>query len=290
VPIAKKRSLIFLAVVSVLSAVVQAVMLRRGMNQRAFGLPAVAWLMMCPAVAAIITAVATRKRWREFGWRLPKVKYLLMAWVVPMAYAALAYGTVWVAGLGGVPKQTFLERAARTLGMPGKPHWVIIAAAFGYIATSVTLFSCIGAAGEEIGWRGFWLPELNGWLGFRKAALFSGTFWAFWHTPGIVFGAYNAGTPRWFAVPCFCAMVVSMGVFYGWVRLKSDSVWPCVLLHASHNAVIQAFFDRITVDRGHTLWFTTEFGIALVVPAVLIAAWCWNKSAEVEPARIPAAT
>ena len=278
---AKRRSLIFLAIVAALSAVLETMMIRQGMSSRSFGLPLVFWLMWCPTLAAVVTALATRKRWREFGWRLPRLKYMLAAWLVPIAYATLAYGTVWLTGLGGVPKATFLERAAITLGMQGKPQGLIIAAAFAYIATSVTLFSCISAAGEEIGWRGFWVPELTAWLGFRRAALFSGAFWALWHTPGIIFGEYNAGTPRWFEVPCFVALVVSMGIFYAWMRLKSDSVWPCVVLHASHNAIIQVLYDRITVDKGHTLWFTTEFGIALVIPAVLIAAWCWKRSGEV---------
>jgi CAAX protease family protein len=278
---AQQRSLIFLAVVMVFSTVMETLMIRRGSDRRMFGAPLVFWLMWCPAFAAVVAAIVTRKRWREFGWRLPKISYLLAGWLVPIGYATLAYGTVWITGLGGVPKPTFLERAAFTLGMQGKPHWLIIMAAFVYIATSVTLFSCISAAGEEIGWRGFWVPELTGWLGFRKAALFSGITWALWHTPGIIFGEYNAGTPRWFEVPCFATMVVSMGIFYAWVRLKSDSVWPCVLLHASHNAIIQTFFDRITVDKGHTLWFTTEFSIALVIPALVIAVWCWNRSGEI---------
>ena len=45
-------------------------------------------------------------------------------------------------------------------------------------------------------------------------------------------------------------------------------------MHATHNGVIQAFFDRITKDTGHTHYFSGEFGIALVPFFVALAAYC----------------
>lgn len=39
------------------------------------------------------------------------------------------------------------------------------------------------AAGEEIGWRGFLVPELAKGLPFTAVALVSGIIWAAWHYP-----------------------------------------------------------------------------------------------------------
>ena len=35
--------------------------------------------------------------------------------------------------------------------------------------------------------------------------------WAAWHVPLIIGADYNGGTPAWYSVLCFCAMVVAMG-------------------------------------------------------------------------------
>jgi len=290
VDIARRRSLMFVLLVIAISTIFYVPIIRHGMATRILKLSAVFWMMWSPAISAVIVSIVTKKNWREFGWRLPKAKYLLAGWLVPVAYAALVYAAVWLTKLGAVPNPKFVEGAGKFLHMEGKPDWMIVAAAFVAIATVATLFSCLSAAGEEIGWRGFWVPELTAWLGFRRAALVSGAFWAVWHMPAILFADYNSNTPKWFEVPCFAAMVMGIAVFYAWMRLKSASVWPCVLLHASHNAIIQGFFDGVTVNTGHTLWWTTEFGIALVIPAVSLALWAWKRNPQAQPEMITSAT
>lgn len=97
-----------------------------------------------------------------------------------------------------------------------------------------------------------------------------------------------------YAILCFAVMVVSLGFPLAWLRLRSGSVWPCALLHASHNLFIQAFLDRVTVDTGITHWLTTEFGAAL---AISVAWIFWRRRSAVEtsafvvpaPAAAPAA-
>lgn len=42
------------------------------------------------------------------------------------------------------------------------------------------LFNCFAAAGEELGWRGLLVPELNQFLGFMELALLSGAVWNSW--------------------------------------------------------------------------------------------------------------
>jgi len=55
-----------------------------------------------------------------------------------------------------------------------------------------------------------------------------------------------------------------------------------VIMHATHNGVIQAFFDAITIKSSVTSWFTGEFGIALVPFAALVALYCWRHSDEIK--------
>jgi uncharacterized protein len=72
-------------------------------------------------------------------------------------------------------------------------------------------------------------------------------------------------------------MILATGAMTAWLRLKSGSVWPAVLLHACHNAVIQWLFDSMTVETGRAAWFAGEFGVALAVISVLFAIPIWRN-------------
>jgi uncharacterized protein len=49
------------------------------------------------------------------------------------------------------------------------------------------VLSCVSAAGEEIGWRGYMLTRLTEG-GIRYPVLASGVIWGLWHVPLIVTG------------------------------------------------------------------------------------------------------
>ena len=190
----------------------------------------------------------------------------------------MTYGAAWLTGIGGMPSAQFLQRAALTLNLHSRPPSEVVLLAFAYLSTMGLLN--IGALGEELGWRGFLVPELNRWLGFHRAAILSGAIWAIWHWPLVIWGGYNAGTPLLYGLCCLTLMTVSSGVWSAWLRLRSGSIWPCFVMHAVHNAIIQRFFDRVTIDTGHTKYFTTEFGAGLALSSLLLAIYCWFKAAE----------
>ena len=145
--------------------------------------------------------------------------------------------------------------------------------------------SCITALGEEVGWRGFLVPELAKKMSFAKVSLVSGLTWAVWHYPVIVLADYRGSTPVWYSMACFTLMVVAISFAYAWLRLKSGSLWTGMWLHASHNLFVQSYFDRLTVDTGPTGWIIGEFGIGLVIVSVLVAVYYWRKADELpEPA------
>jgi CAAX protease family protein len=274
----KNRVVIFLIAVTILSAIAF-ILDSRGLFGRAGSLA----YMWCPGLAAIITSVVTRRSLKAIGWT-SKLKWLGIGWLLPIAFGFVAYGLVWITGLGGVPKDSFVVNGGLTIGMPGKPAWEIIVAAFGYISVLMLLPSMITALGEEIGWRGFLVPELADWVGARGACVFSGMVWALWHMPAILWHGYGGegGTPRAYQVACFTAMVMLSAIVMGWLRLKSGTVWPSALVHATHNAIIQNFFDHITAPKAYTAWFVGEFGCALLLPIGLMAWYSWRELPSVE--------
>jgi membrane protease YdiL (CAAX protease family) len=136
------------------------------------------------------------------------------------------------------------------------------------------------ALGEEIGWRGFLVPELSKTTSFTVTAIFSGIVWACWHYPGLIWGDYNAGTPSWYGMTCFTVMVVAIAVVFAWMRLKSGSLWTGAILHASHNLYVQGIFTPLTADRGKTAWFIDEFGAVLPLITILFAIYFWRRRKE----------
>ena len=235
-------------------------------------------LMWCPGVSALATRLAFQGNVRGQGWRWGATRWAALAYVLPLGYATAAYGLVWLAGLGGVDLGRFRIDVVTFLVLG-------------------SLQSLLSATGEELGWRGFLVPTLARTMSFGRTAVVSGAIWAAWHVPLIAFADYNAGTPTWYAVLCFAVMVVSLAVPLAWLRLRSGSLWPAAILHASHNLFVQGFFDRVTVDTGPTRWLTGEFGAAL---AVTIGATAWmfwrardavaSPDDEALPERAPAAS
>ncbi len=214
-------------------------------------------LMWCPGFAALATCLIYRRNLRGLGWRWGRTRYQASAYLLPIAYGLVAYGAVWLSGLGGIDDSFSRNWMS----------WLL----------SGTLLNCFAALGEEIGWRGFLVARLSGTMSFTKVSLISGSIWALWHMPLILFADYNAGTPGWFSLLCFSVMVVGASFAYAWLRLKSDSVWTAMFLHASHNFWIQGFFDPLTTDRGNTSYFTGEFGVALAVVSVVVGYWFWRQ-------------
>ncbi len=141
----------------------------------------------------------------------------------------------------------------------------------GVIATSVW------ALGEELGWRGFLFPRLQERFGFHGACLISGLIWAVWHFPGLLWADYNAGTNPIFAMSCFTVAVVAMAYIMGYLRMSSGSIWPCVLLHATHNTFVEGIFDPLTASVGWAKYITSEFGIGLALSIVAAAAILISK-------------
>jgi membrane protease YdiL (CAAX protease family) len=148
------------------------------------------------------------------------------------------------------------------------------------LATLGVIGSMANALGEEIGWRGFLLPRLTSQFGFTFGCFINGLIWAVWHYPGLLWSDYNADTNPKYALACFTCMVTAMAFVMGWLRLKSGSLWPCAMLHASHNLFIQAVFDEMTAPAGRALYYTTEFGCGLVLTIGAVAVWLWTRRSE----------
>jgi len=280
----RKALLLYLAITLAFSSIFYFLVIKSGRLAGGNGLYVTA-LMWCPGAAALLTCKLTGRSIGSLGWSWGNPRYQALSYLLPLAYATVAYVIVWLSGLGRFYNREFVDQITKSFGLGPLPAGVSILLYLLLLATAGVARSCSTALGEEIGWRGFLVPELARHMSFTKTAFVSGLIWAVWHSPILIFADYNSGTPAWYGFSCFAVLVLAISFVFAWLRLKSGSLWTGVLLHSSHNAFIQAFFDPMTADTGATKWVIGEFGAALPLVAIPFAVYFWRRRAEVEPAQ-----
>ena len=236
-------------------------------------------LMWSPGAAGILTKLICDKSLRGMGWKPGDIRYWMLAFLIPVAYGLTVYGLVWASGLGGVPNPDFVKSLQSKY--PGLPFDQALALYLGFLCTTGLAQNFWRTFGEEIGWRGFLVPELAKQFGFTKTALLVGVIWALWHFPAILLTDYNIGVAAWCAIPCFTVCVIGISFVMTWLRLKSGSVWPCVLLHTIHNMFIQAVLTPMTIDKGITNYLIDEFGIGTAIAISITAFLVWQRRPKI---------
>jgi uncharacterized protein len=242
----------------------------------------IGWLMWCPAIGALLTCKYLGRSVSTLGWKWGKTRYEAAGYLIPLGYTSLIYIFVWTTGLGGFYNKAFVNLVAKDFGFGPPPPWATISIYFFFTATIGVIRDCATVLGEEIGWRGFLVPELAKRHSFFATALISGIIWALWHYPLLLLGTYHSATPVWYYLPLFTITVTTINFLWAWLRLKSGSIWPGVFLHAAHNTFFQRFFDPLTVFNARTSYVATEFGVALTVVSILMAFYFWRRRGEVE--------
>jgi hypothetical protein len=61
------------------------------------------------------------------------------------------------------------------------------------------------------------------------------------------------------------------------LRPRTDSLWPPIFLHASHNLWMQSIFFPLTSEREYTKWVAGDLGLAFVVVTAVVAVSFWVK-------------
>src|SRR6185437_12679804 len=231
-------------------------------------------LMWSPGVAGLITRLIFQGNLRGHGFGWGKTKYQAASYLIPLAYAAVVYIPLWIAGFANF-HAPMIARLTQKFGLHNS-----VASYFLLLATIGMAQSCTSALGEELGWRGFLVPQLAKVMPFGGVALTSGIIWSLWHYPLILMANYHGAGPTWYSLICFTVMVIGIAFLFAWMRLKSASVWTGMFLHASHNIFIQGFFDPLTRPAAVTNYMIGEFGAGLAIMAVVIAVISYKKRGE----------
>ncbi len=214
----------FLVITFALSSIFYFLILNTGKLGSGFGLY-ITGLMWCPGIFAIITSLILRRKMSKLGWQWGKSKYQLRSYLIPILYSFIAYIIIWSSGWGSLYNKEFVIEVSKSFGWTQLPSGLVIILFF--IITGIFGISgkATTALGEEIGWRGFLVPELSKSYNYTKTSLIAGVIWGFWHFPPLLFADYNGGTPALFGLSCFMVGIISVSFILSWFRLKSNSLW-----------------------------------------------------------------
>src|SRR5215216_5269771 len=224
--------------------------------------------MLTPTLAVLIMLlVVTRDGFSKEGWKTLGLHRLgLKAWgvafVAPLLVGVLATAIVWATPLASfvVPDH----------GLGG-----------GLISffVLVIVFTLTFSLAEEIGWRGYLLPQLLS-IGWTRALLLVGLIHAAWHMPLMFFTPlYHSAGNRLIVVPLFVGTIVAASFFFGYLRLWTGSVWPASIAHSVHNAAwsILATFTAASSPVVVNEYLVGDNGILILVGMAVAAVWVGYK-------------
>lgn len=256
-----------------------------GLRNPLFPLVSIA-MMATPAAAALIVL-----RWvdrptsipRSLGlWPLRPVgrllRFLGLALLVPIGVVLIALPIGALLGVypaDFVHFSGFTETVDAQLAAAGAPPLPIPIGALVAIQLATIVLAAfinmVPALGEELGWRGFLLPRLLR-LGTVPAIVISGVIWGGWHAPLILLGYNYPGAPGWLGVLMMMGMCIVVGGLFGWLRLRSQSVWPAALAHGAFNAAAGSMLLFSQAGKSIDTVNATILGWSgWIVPAVVVA-------------------
>jgi membrane protease YdiL (CAAX protease family) len=243
-----------------------------------FGLP----LQWAPAIGAFATLLIYQRNVRGLGFGLGRGRYLVLSYFLPLGVLLVTYAVIWLLGLGGFSIEPALAEAEASIGDIGISNPILLMLVIiGVTATVGVLIAGLLALGEEIGWRGFLVPELAKIRSFTGVALLSGAIWVAFHFPFVfIFGAERAGTPIPYQLLVMTIQGIAIGTVVAWIRLMSGSLWTAVIFHAVLNPFGQGLFSQLTIDTGITPYIAGEQGLALAISWSIVAFLFWRRRSD----------
>ncbi len=273
----RKEIKIFLGLTVVFSAAAYIPLVASYRVGGTFAFAAMLALVWAPGIAALATRYHYHEEIYGMGWGWGENRYQALAFFLPLTYGAVAYGGIWLTGYA-----TFEGETAGAIFRLDYLHFLFI-----FLLSRIFL-----ATGEEIGWRGFLVPQLAKLTDFTRMSLISGAVWTVWHYPFVIFAEGRLlGIPLLsldaaYTLCCFTIVGMSATFTMNWLRLRSGSLWTAVLLRAGHALFLLGLFQPMTRGPANVWYLIGEYGGILAVVNVIIAFFFWRLRDQLPDTRI----
>lgn len=229
---------------------------------------------LCQLTPALAVAIYDRRYARRLGQLLSRTggwRPMLGAYVATAMVVGACIALPYALGLCRVP-----YGAAMTVSYPLRAlipdAWLAPGYFWLYVLVGAPFLHLLTAMGEEILWRGYLLDEmLKAFPSRRKIYLVNGVLWGFWHLPMIVLLRWDFPEHPLLGPLLIVASQIVWSLVLIDMRLKTDSLWPVIVMHAVANAMTIGLYDRM-VDHAYNPVFSPWGlcgGLAMAVVAKL---------------------
>lgn len=270
-----KKIYTFLGITFLLTWIIAFSLMFNGGYSNPLAVPIIASCMFMPALAVIITTLITKNKFKD-TWIKPNfksnLKYYLLAWLLPVVLIILGsvvYYLIYPSHFDS-SMLTMIEATKGQLSSLGKvvPNdaqlksmLILQLVTSIFIAPVVNFVTCLG---EELGWRGYLLPNLLEKMSPIKATIVSGVIWGIWHAPMIAMG-HNYGLDYRsapfggiLAMIVFCVLI---GSFLSYITIKTKSCIPAVIGHSMINGFAAVGILFISIPNPNPFIGPTPVGI-----------------------------
>jgi membrane protease YdiL (CAAX protease family) len=245
--------------------------------------------MAMPAMCALFVQKVLYKSPLKEAFRIsfrPNL-WFLVACLLPLMLAAATLGvSLLLPGVTFAPDQKGvfgnLFLTPEQLGIHTHVYWAGVGLALCQGVLTGTTVNGLAAFGEELGWRGLLLRELEG-LSFWKSSVIIGLIWGGWHAPLIIRG-FNYPQHPWIGVFAMTAMTVLLAPLFSFVAIKAKSVIASSIFHGTFNGI--AVLANLGVQGSSDLLvgFTGLAGfLVLIVANIVLAIYIIKTEGSLEP-------
>ncbi|MET9338913.1 CPBP family intramembrane glutamic endopeptidase [Nonomuraea sp. NPDC003804] len=226
-----------------------------------------------PGIAGLVAWLAGGRGLRGFDWGLRRAPWrtIGLAWAIPVLGVGLAYGVAWLTGAARFDPGNLAE----TVGLH-PALGVLLGLVPGVVPYMLLSF------GEQVGWSCLLAVRLSATRSIDATALIVGLAWGVSHFPLMLFvpGGIEKGVSTPYALLWFMVEAVALAYPLVWLRLRTGSIWPVLVLHATLNASIYFVAGAMTAATEHSGWFIGEGGALTsgFTALVVLATWrLWRR-------------
>jgi membrane protease YdiL (CAAX protease family) len=237
------------------------------------------FMMLFPAIVAVVFRIINKEGFRNVGWGLGKWWYVFPALIVPILVVLAVGFSLTTFDWATLSDKHFLFKAGmveiqRIPLMLGNRTQSIAFFALNFVLSLFvqSLLGSIITIGEEFGWRGYAQEKLIRKFGLNRGLILLGVIWGYWHLPIILMGYNFPDHPVLGALLLMPIFTIFMGIYLGWLYLRSKSIWMSALAHATVNLCASLLLTEMIMRRdGLVLQLSWIAGWGFVAALCLIS-------------------